>query len=69
MQQNGCLDGCSEDSMNLFRSKYNAGVTGERKSSGRESSLPPLPEPVSIIAGTSQKRGVPPFQTIFLCRR
>ena len=56
MQDNGCFGGCAGDSMNLARTTYSSGVTGERKPGGPASSLPSLPEPISISMDFSRNK-------------
>lgn len=51
MGNNRDLECGVKDTATFFRSNYNNGVTGERKAGGVESSLPPLPEPVSLSTG------------------
>lgn len=51
MGNNRDLECGAKDTATFFRSNYNNGVTGERKAGGIESSLPPLPEPVSLSTG------------------
>lgn len=51
MENNRDSECCAKEAAPFFRGNYNNGVTGERKAGGIESSLPPLPEPVSLSTG------------------
>lgn len=48
MTGTNCLGGCTGDSAGGYSQSFNSGVSGERKVSIPESSLPLLPEPIAI---------------------
>jgi hypothetical protein len=56
MGNDNCLDGYVKDSIGL---NMNVGVTGERKTSRSDSSMPPLPEPIAVPV-SSERVNVPP---------
>ncbi len=62
MGNNRDFECCAKDSAPFFRSNYNNSVTGERKTGSLESSLPPLPEPVSISVGFAAGKRVQGMQ-------
>jgi hypothetical protein len=62
MGNNRDFECCAKDAAPFFRSNYNNSVTGERKTGSLESSLPPLPEPVSISVGFATGRSLQGLQ-------
>lgn len=49
MGNDSCFNGCGSSSADSPGLNYNIAVTGERKTGNLESSIPPLPEPITIL--------------------
>ena len=62
MDNNQCLQGCSGGVEDTTGPAYHDSITVERKISGPESTLPPLPGPVAITPGSIPGQGTYPFQ-------
>ncbi|UCH92624.1 MAG: hypothetical protein JSV88_20330 [Candidatus Aminicenantes bacterium] len=58
MENHQGLNDSAGNTAKLFTPDYNNSVTGERKTSSLESSLPPLPEPTAMSRGFSAGSGV-----------
>jgi hypothetical protein len=57
MANSDCIDGCTGGPIDGFNLAFNSGLSGERKHSIPESSLPPLPEPITISTITRHGQG------------